>query len=86
MEVQSRSVALIGAPLEEGSGRSGAAMGPTALRIAGIDKALSDLGHTVVDDGRSSASSRPATSPTIRSAQQSAHRRRLYARARSSHL
>jgi len=26
-------------------------MGPTALRIAGVDKALTDLGHTVVDTG-----------------------------------
>lgn len=51
MEVQSRSVALIGVPLEEGSGRRGAGMGPTALRIAGVDKALADLGHTVVDTG-----------------------------------
>ena len=51
MEVQSQSVALIGVPLEEGSGRRGAGMGPTALRIAGIDKALAELGHTVVDTG-----------------------------------
>ncbi len=34
MSTQSRSVTLIGAPLEEGSGRRGAAMGPAALRIA----------------------------------------------------
>ncbi|MBB3411965.1 arginase [Rhizobium sp. BK316] len=51
MEAQSRSVILIGIPLEEGSGRRGAGMGPTALRIAGIDKALIDLGHDVVDMG-----------------------------------
>lgn len=51
MEAQSRSVTLIGVPLEEGSGRRGAGMGPTALRIAGVDKALIDLGHDVVDVG-----------------------------------
>lgn len=51
MEAQSRSVTLIGVRLEEGSGRRGAGMGPTALRIAGVDKALIDLGHDVVDVG-----------------------------------
>ena len=51
MEAQSRSVTLIGVPLEEGSGRRGAGMGPIALRIAGVDKALIDLGHDVVDVG-----------------------------------
>jgi len=47
----STSVTLIGVPLEEGSGRRGAGMGPTALRIAGIETMLADLGHTVVDSG-----------------------------------
>ncbi|MFC5759108.1 MULTISPECIES: arginase [unclassified Rhizobium] len=51
MEAQSRSVTLIGVPLEEGSGRRGAGMGPTALRIAGVDRALIDLGHDVIDAG-----------------------------------
>lgn len=45
------TITLIGAPIEEGSGRRGAAMGPTALRIAGIDTVLRDLGHTVHDEG-----------------------------------
>jgi arginase len=51
MDVQSRAVTLIGVPLEEGSGRRGAAMGPAALRIAGIDQTLIELGHDVKDDG-----------------------------------
>ncbi|MBX5146329.1 arginase [Rhizobium lentis] len=51
MNAQSRSVTLIGAPLEEGSGRRGAAMGPAALRIAGVDQTLIDLGHDVADNG-----------------------------------
>ncbi|WEX77165.1 arginase [Sinorhizobium numidicum] len=46
-----KSITLIGAPIEEGSGRRGAAMGPTALRIAGIDTVLAELGHTVHDEG-----------------------------------
>ncbi|MBB4291886.1 arginase [Rhizobium leguminosarum] len=51
MNAQSRSVTLIGAPLEEGSGRRGAAMGPAALRIAGVDQTLIELGHDVADLG-----------------------------------
>ncbi|MBD8555518.1 arginase [Rhizobium sp. CFBP 8762] len=46
-----RKISLIGAPLEEGSGRRGAAMGPAALRIAGVDKVLQELKFTVTDHG-----------------------------------
>lgn len=45
------SIRLIGVPLEEGSGRRGCSMGPTALRIAGIDRVMADLGLDVSDDG-----------------------------------
>lgn len=45
------SIVLYGVPLEEGSGRGGAAMGPAALRIAGLAKALTALGHGVEDRG-----------------------------------
>ena len=51
MNTHSTSVTLIGVPLEEGSGRRGAAMGPTALRIAGIEQMLTELGHHVIDSG-----------------------------------
>lgn len=51
MNTQPTSVTLIGVPLEEGSGQRGAAMGPTALRIAGIETTLTELGHRVVDSG-----------------------------------
>lgn len=44
-------ITLIGVPLEEGSGRGGCAMGPAALRIAGIRQALTDLGYSVEDRG-----------------------------------
>jgi arginase len=44
-------VALIGAPTDVGAGRRGASMGPEALRVAGLDKALRRLGRTVVDRG-----------------------------------
>ncbi len=51
MKAGRKTISLIGAPIEEGSGRRGAAMGPTALRIAGIDTMLTDLGYMVVDEG-----------------------------------
>ncbi|TWB52044.1 arginase [Rhizobium sp. ERR 922] len=51
MNTQSTPVTLIGVPLEEGSGRHGAGMGPTALRIAGIETTLTELGHRVTDSG-----------------------------------
>ncbi|OLP56199.1 arginase [Rhizobium rhizosphaerae] len=44
-------VTLIGVPLEEGSGRRGCVMGPTALRIAGVDRVLGELGFSVADKG-----------------------------------
>ena len=44
-------MALIGAPTDIGAGRRGASMGPEALRVAGLDKALRRLGRTVVDRG-----------------------------------
>lgn len=42
---------LLGAPVEEGTGRLGCDMGPSAFRAAGLAAALSELGHTVVDRG-----------------------------------
>lgn len=51
MHTQSTAITLIGVPLEEGSGRRGCAMGPAALRIAGIQETLVELGHVVEDSG-----------------------------------
>lgn len=44
-------VALIGAPVDEGSGRPGCLMGPAALRVAGLATELERLGRTVRDGG-----------------------------------
>jgi arginase len=41
----------LGVPMDLGSGRRGVDMGPSAIRIAGLDARLRELGHTVVDDG-----------------------------------
>lgn len=44
-------IRLIGVPLDLGANRRGVDMGPSALRYAGLQTALTDLGHTVSDHG-----------------------------------
>ena len=46
-----RPVHIIGVPLDLGQGRRGVDMGPSALRIAGIDQRIAELGHQVIDRG-----------------------------------
>jgi len=46
-----RNIALIGVPVQAGSGRRGCAMGPAALRTAGLSEALQAEGHRVCDKG-----------------------------------
>src|SRR6476659_7725399 len=46
-----KTIHILGVPMDLGSGRRGVDMGPSAIRIAGLDAALRDLGHTVIDDG-----------------------------------
>ena len=45
------AITLLGAPMEEGTGRRGCAMGPAAYRAAGIVEELAALGHDVRDLG-----------------------------------
>jgi arginase len=42
---------LLGVPMDLGSGRRGVDMGPSAIRIAGVARKLTELGHRVIDDG-----------------------------------
>jgi arginase len=44
-------VAVIGAPLDLGSGRRGVDMGPSAVRYAGLDARLEEIGRRVFDWG-----------------------------------
>jgi arginase len=44
-------IAIIGAPMDLGSGRRGVDMGPTAIRCAGLMNQLQDLGFEVEDLG-----------------------------------
>lgn len=47
----STPISLIGVPTDIGAGHRGAAMGPEALRVAGLPKALRDRGLQVEDRG-----------------------------------
>jgi arginase len=46
-----KRVSLIGVPLDLGAGRRGVDMGPSALRVAGVDARLAALGCEVEDRG-----------------------------------
>ena len=50
-----KPVHIIGVPLDLGGGRRGVDMGPSAMRIAGIDERIAALGCTVVDQGNVAA-------------------------------
>jgi arginase len=42
---------IVGAPVQDGAGRMGCEMGPSALRTAGLVSTLTELGHQVDDIG-----------------------------------
>lgn len=46
-----KQVSIIGVPLDLGAGHRGVDMGPSAIRIAGLQAKLRKLGHDVVDAG-----------------------------------
>ncbi len=46
-----KKINIIGAPLDFGSGRRGVDMGPSAIRIAGLNDRLRELGYQVQDLG-----------------------------------
>ncbi len=62
--MNSRTIALIGAPTDIGAGHRGAAMGPEALRVAGLAEALRERGLTVVDRGNLAGPVNPWLPPT----------------------
>lgn len=51
---------LIGIPLQDGARQLGCEMGPSALRTAGLETALTELGHKVTDLGNIGISNPPA--------------------------
>src|SRR5215471_3996636 len=55
-------IAIIGAPMDLGAGRRGVDMGPSALRLAGLNEKLASLGYEVADLGNVVAD-QPETAP-----------------------
>lgn len=49
--IATQHISLIGAPVDLGAGRRGVDLGPAALRHAGINERLTQLGFRVVDEG-----------------------------------
>jgi arginase len=56
-------IAILGAPLDLGAGRRGVDMGPSALRLAGLNAKLESLGYAVEDLGNVSVA-QPESTPT----------------------
>lgn len=46
-----RKIKIIGVPLDMGASRRGVDMGPSAMRVAGLEARLEALGHRVTDGG-----------------------------------
>jgi arginase len=47
----SKKIKIIGVPMDLGAGRRGVDMGPSAIRIAGLNQAIAMLGYEVTDAG-----------------------------------
>ena len=56
-------VSLVGAPTDVGAGARGASMGPEALRVAGLERALRERGFHVLDRGNLSGPANPWQPP-----------------------
>lgn len=54
-------IAILGAPLDLGAGRRGVDMGPSALRLAGLNAKLASLGYRVEDLGNVSVEQQEST-------------------------
>ncbi|MHA1524806.1 MAG: arginase [Alphaproteobacteria bacterium] len=50
-DTSNQPICLIGVPVEDGAKTAGCAMGPAALRVAGLGQSLADLGRAVHDLG-----------------------------------
>lgn len=61
-------VAILGAPLDLGAGRRGVDMGPSALRVAGLNSRLAELGYRVEDYGNVRVEQQESSSPGPRNA------------------
>ncbi|HEX7362704.1 MAG TPA: arginase [Bryobacteraceae bacterium] len=55
------TIAILGAPLDLGAGRRGVDMGPSALRLAGLNAKLPSLGYEIEDLGNVSVAQQEST-------------------------
>lgn len=62
------NVAILGAPLDLGAGRRGVDMGPSALRLAGLNAKLNSLGYTVDDLGNVAVEQQESTPSLVENA------------------
>ena len=46
-----KKIRILGVPLDLGASRRGVDMGPSAVRVAGLEARLEELGHVVEDGG-----------------------------------
>jgi arginase len=51
VDITPRKIRVIGVPLDLGQSRRGVDMGPSAVRVAGLEMRLEELGHVVEDGG-----------------------------------
>lgn len=58
-----KEIALVSVSIDLGAGRRGVDMGPSALRIAGITRAVEDLGYTVTEAGTVTAGGFESVTP-----------------------
>src|SRR3954463_6380370 len=49
--ISAKKIRVIGVPLDLGQSRRGVDMGPSAVRVAGLEARLEELGHVVEDAG-----------------------------------
>lgn len=67
-------VALLGAPMDDGAEIAGAALGPRALRKAGLARMIEKLGYRVADHGDVAPSSQPGNDVDIKGSARNAAR------------
>src|SRR5437660_6443098 len=49
--IVAKKIRILGVPLDLGQSRRGVDMGPSAVRVAGLEARLEELGHVVEDGG-----------------------------------
>src|SRR3954470_6650379 len=67
--ISPKKIRVMGVPLDLGQSRRGVDMGPSAVRVAGLEARLEQLGHVVEDGGNVAvaiAETKKITTPTAK--------------------